>query len=353
MYTNTQYHAQRVAARDRSRLLPFRYVFVLTNLCNLKCSFCFQEKRYSKNSLTPEDWISVISALPSSSHITLTGGEPLLFNGLADVVSSIRNDQTFNVITNGLLLTEEKIRMLLSSSSLRVLSISIDDVGNKSRDFTSDQWETLLNNIELFKSVRNKLGRDKEVTLDVKSVVHSGNFSSIEHIAELCSSLRVDTHMLMFVKGSPMQHSDVMHEYESIYNHPVHNKEYFMPKLLDQLYLIRDLSKRNTNSTKFYLHPSLVSIEGDEDLSVLAELLDQEYHDASRFEPCNAPWESVHINHDGTLFPCLAFNAGNVRSEDISEIVNGVKMTRFKSILKECGTLPACKQCGYLLRRKS
>ena len=30
-------------------LLPDRYTFVLTNLCNLKCHFCFQKKTFGKN----------------------------------------------------------------------------------------------------------------------------------------------------------------------------------------------------------------------------------------------------------------------------------------------------------------
>ena len=30
---------------ESGNLMPRRYVFVLTNLCNLSCSFCFQERK--------------------------------------------------------------------------------------------------------------------------------------------------------------------------------------------------------------------------------------------------------------------------------------------------------------------
>ena len=34
-----------VKAYNTENLLPRRYVLVLTNLCNLACSFCFQERK--------------------------------------------------------------------------------------------------------------------------------------------------------------------------------------------------------------------------------------------------------------------------------------------------------------------
>jgi MoaA/NifB/PqqE/SkfB family radical SAM enzyme len=30
---------------QKANMLPHRYVLVLTNLCNLRCSFCFQERK--------------------------------------------------------------------------------------------------------------------------------------------------------------------------------------------------------------------------------------------------------------------------------------------------------------------
>ena len=37
-------------AFSKGNILPRRYVFVLTNLCNLKCSFCFQERKKNRRS---------------------------------------------------------------------------------------------------------------------------------------------------------------------------------------------------------------------------------------------------------------------------------------------------------------
>ena len=45
---NSFYNRQRdysIEAFKKDNLMPRRYVFVLTNLCNLKCTFCFQERK--------------------------------------------------------------------------------------------------------------------------------------------------------------------------------------------------------------------------------------------------------------------------------------------------------------------
>ena len=59
-----------------------------------------------------------------------------MFRGFKKLVENLRDDITFNVITNGLLLEKDLVDFLLDQNGLKVLSCSIDDVGYKSRDFT-------------------------------------------------------------------------------------------------------------------------------------------------------------------------------------------------------------------------
>ena len=51
----------------------------LTNLCNLACTFCFQDRKKNPNRMNFEDWKKFINEIPENSRITLTGGEPLVF----------------------------------------------------------------------------------------------------------------------------------------------------------------------------------------------------------------------------------------------------------------------------------
>ena len=70
-------------------------------------------------------------------------------------------------------------------------------------------------------------------------------------------------------------------------------------------------------------------------------------HDKKLFKPCAAPWGSVHINTDGTLFPCLAVDMGNVR-DGLENVIKGEKFEKFRSLIKKEGTVEACNRCGWL-----
>ena len=89
-------------AYENDNLMPKRYCFVLTNLCNLSCDFCFQHRTKLENSLKAEDWIKLSNQLPENSRITLTGGEPLL-KDFEKVFRAVVKRHECNIICNGLL----------------------------------------------------------------------------------------------------------------------------------------------------------------------------------------------------------------------------------------------------------
>ena len=351
--TNTTYHQNRLEARSTKREMPYRYVFILTNLCNLRCSFCFQEKKYLPGSIDSTKWIEIIKSLPSGSHITLTGGEPLLFKDFEKILDAIHSDITFNIITNGLLLNKETSARLLKHNSFKGISISIDDIGNKSRDFTDSQWEDLMDNIKSFKELRDNLTEESsQPYLDIKTVVHGGNQENILEMAQYSNNnIKPNTHMFMLIKGSPIQHSDTMYAYSEIFSEPEYAPEYDMHKLQDKIDELHNFVNSQNVSVKYFLHPKIHDFYKDESIEDLSSYIDVEIHDPNIFADCRAPWESVHINNDGNVFPCLAFSVGNIKQESIYEIINSDKMNSFKAKLEECGTLPACKQCGYLQKR--
>ena len=55
-------------AFEKDNLLPRRYVLVLTNLCNLRCTFCFQERKKRPDHMTTEDWLKFIEQIPNNSR---------------------------------------------------------------------------------------------------------------------------------------------------------------------------------------------------------------------------------------------------------------------------------------------
>jgi len=352
MATNhTHYHAQRIAQTERiflnAELLPHRYVFILTNKCNLRCSFCFQDKSHIEGSLSKEDWLQVISQLPDYAHITLTGGEPFLFKGFEEVFLRATEKHTCNIISNGLLLDRELIDLLLSRKNFKVLSISVDNIGNTVRDVDKEKWVEAEKTFREFIKRRNNLSSD--ALLDTKTVVLDENAKQLFNIYKYClETLKADTHSYMLLKGSPIQHADQMYSFNEMYTESKAFKYPNFREIVQQLEYVRQYNL--LNNRRSFTHPKFVNLNGEEPLTSFdLKFINQIKHEKRNFKPCKAPWGSVHINVEGNLFPCMAIKMGNVKDETVGQIFHGEIYSKFKEVIKKQGTVPGCNRCGYLL----
>jgi radical SAM protein with 4Fe4S-binding SPASM domain len=333
-------------AFEKKNILPRRYVLVLTNLCNLRCSFCFQERKKRSDRMLFEDWINVINQIPNDSRITLTGGEPLVFKEF-DIIFKKSNERSeTNIVTNGLLLDKKKINLFKEEKNFKILGISIDTIGNVNRDFKKGQWDNLLNNIKDFIVVRD-LGKHK-IALDIKTVILEENIKDLFKIHKFCCEvLKADTHSLQMLKGASIQHSDIMFDFKQIdADYEAYQYKNFKT-LIDQLNLIKEYNYKNNQ--RAYLHPNLISL--NDNFKILLEDFDyinRKTHEPKYFSQCYAPWSSVHINVDGNLFPCMAVSMGNVKNEKIKDIIYSEKFMNFKDIIRKNKTINGCNRCGWL-----
>src|SRR5437870_8071241 len=97
-----------------------------TRKCNLSCGYCNEYDDFSPP-IPIEVMLRRIDLLAglSTAVITLSGGEPLLHPQAEDIIRRIRHHGMIaGVITNGYLLTPQKIR-LLNDAGLDHLQISI------------------------------------------------------------------------------------------------------------------------------------------------------------------------------------------------------------------------------------
>ncbi len=325
-------------------LLPDRYVFILTNLCNLTCNFCFQKKDLRDDRMTTEDWLRFARQLPFYSRVTLTGGEPLMFSGFDDVFSYVAKRFDCNMISNGLLLTEKKIDFLLSFPRFRVLSISVDDVKNKVRGVTEKQWQRAEAMMRYFVKQRNQL--KSNCVLEAKTVVLDTNAEDLLAIHKYCvEDLGCDHHSFQFLKGSPIQHADFMFAFDDIFKKshaPIYSKFDLIQAKLDE---VRQYNLENKKTA--FLHPVVGSLMAEKKLSDL-NYLNQVEHIKENFEPCKFPWSSVHVNVDGNLFPCMAVAMGNVKETLLPEIIHGKDFVQFKELIRKEGTVEGCNRCGWL-----
>lgn len=331
-------------AYNTPNVLPDRYVFILTNLCNLKCNFCFQRKDLRKDVMTAKNWINLARQFPDYARVTLCGGEPLVFNGFKEVFSYVAERFDCNIITNGLLLNQESINYILSFPKFKVLSLSIDNIGNTIRGMTSRQWEHLRMVLKYFVKKRDEV--NSNCILDIKTLVLDENADTLfESYKCFVEELGVDIHAFQFLKGSPIQHADYMYEFDDVLK-KCEAKSYEKFDLIkEQLDYVRQYNMQRRRVS--FLHPKVDSLVMDKPLSSI-DCLNEVHYRKEIFLPCKFPWSSVHINFDGNLFPCLAISMGNVKDSDLINIINGEKYERFKTLIKKEGTVEACNRCGWL-----
>ena len=103
--------------------------FAVTNVCIAKCSFCEIWKQRPKTFADRDKALQVIDNLADMgvSHITLTGGEPLLHPHIVDFVRrcTSRNVHTSVLDAAPSLITDEKLA-LLNEAGADMISISFD-----------------------------------------------------------------------------------------------------------------------------------------------------------------------------------------------------------------------------------
>lgn len=83
----------------------------LTYACQLRCGYCYSESgRRASSTLPHEDLLRIARTLAGMGlrSVHLSGGEPLLVPGLAEIVAALRSSGTHVVLyTNGLLITDD------------------------------------------------------------------------------------------------------------------------------------------------------------------------------------------------------------------------------------------------------
>ncbi len=349
---NTNYNQQRRCQREKGResnSLPTRFVLILTNKCNLKCNFCFQDRKGLPNAMSDTDWISFIRKIPENSHITLTGGEPLVYKNFFEIFAEASKKHTLNIISNGVMLTEEHIELFLSEPALKVLSISIDTIGNTNRDVPPFKYQSMKEILHLIQSKRKK-SKNRNIILDAKTVVTEENIPDLFEIFRHCiNELNMDTHSFQFLKGSDVQHSDRMFTFEDIFSNGTPYIYQNTKELVIQFEKVREYcSSKNAVS---YTHPPWFDFCDDkQDYKKVVETeINKFKFSANRYLPCGSPWESAHVNADGKLFPCLAVDFGDVRDyKSLADLYESPNAQKFRQVIFTEGSVNACNRCGYL-----
>jgi radical SAM protein with 4Fe4S-binding SPASM domain len=114
----------------------------LSEICNLKCKHCYQEK-HKPIQLKYDDLLNILNQyrellkkLDMKGHINLTGGEPLCCPFFFKILDEFKKDKdlySFSILTNGTLISEE-IAKRISEYGPEYVQVSLEG-GKKINDY--------------------------------------------------------------------------------------------------------------------------------------------------------------------------------------------------------------------------
>ena len=103
----------------------------ITNKCNGKCAFCIEKGGYAPKEKSVQELIAATNALDTYRKVLILGGEPFLYEYLAEYVEGLEKDEIY-ITTNGSAFADEVVDRI--APKLENINISIhhyDEIKNE------------------------------------------------------------------------------------------------------------------------------------------------------------------------------------------------------------------------------
>lgn len=313
----------------------------ITSKCNLNCAYCHNAKFLnSKDDMTNEEIRKVISEIKKKNNINkilLTGGEPLLNNGIVDLVKYITSlGIKADMVTNGILLSDEMIQKL-NKAGLKRVRLSIDDISMKNKNRSNSNSQFILNKIKKILSLSN-------IEVCIHTVVTSDN---VEKLFDLYKTVlnsgakrwRVFDIGFQGAMTKNMLDFDIVEYYNKlILSSKKIIEDYIKNDYKDNL----DIEINNVFKTSF-LNMSLKDYKMFD--------LKNEYNKIMNLSPCNyVTNHQITIRSNGDVTLCQYFRNPIMTCENGKLLESSATPGEFTVLLND---IADCKNCKHVLNCKS
>jgi radical SAM protein with 4Fe4S-binding SPASM domain len=284
-----------------------KYIYLtLTDLCNLKCVYCYAIERKKLENTGFETWkkyVSDVIDFAGKTTFTFTGGEPLTVPYALDLAAYIKKrGSECLLLTNGTLINTE---------------------------------ETANRIVSLFDMVKISLDTDDETVS--KELRGTGIVEKVQNAYNLLSARKCNVQIMATVTSKTCQNISSFAERFSVQFQP----------------LYRDMGRARNSGD--------LSITGEKYYDALTKqgkfALLHQYHDTIhnfRNNPCKRcamANEELSIDANGNVYPCHMLHydnyiCGNLNKEKISDIYkNSVVLNELRTV--NVDTIPKCQNCVY------
>ena len=203
---------------------PLDPIILLTNRCNACCVHCYSWKLKSQeNEMTTLEWKLTLDELRKwlgHVSISITGGETLLRKGTIEIVEyAAMLGFRVELLTNGFLMTSEKVGQLLQSGVKRI-TISLDSSKPEIHDKIRGKagfFDNATKALQMLSDERDRIGCDVEIW--GKTVIMSHNVHDLSNIVVLTKSLSING--ILFQSLTPVYYSEQQGDPKWYVNNPL------------------------------------------------------------------------------------------------------------------------------------
>lgn len=324
--------------------LPLYWVLKYTNVCNLKCAYCYSyDENLRKPVSIPNEYVYKISDLigeteePNILSFCFHGGEPLVrFNDIVKCVDELKRRRNghvdFSIQTNGTLLNR-KIAKFLKQEDFAV-GMSIDGYNSE-----TNRLRPYANNKSSVTATLRAIDycQNLDITPGVISVMTRINYkSAIKTMEELSQRGIKSFHFIHFLPEGRAANK------ENDYSVP-------MDELLDirikMLLFINDYNAKRDISEHITERLSKNMMKSLTQCGQLSYMCAQ--------SPCGAGREMMALTYEGSIYPCDDFGGNPLfKVGNVNEITDLRETIRHSNAVKLCQShcienTIECNQCKY------
>lgn len=323
---------------------PVNIVYEVTKLCNQNCQFCFQEK-YRKDALcgkSKELNFKEIKNIfrdikPYAQKIGITGGEPFTRPDFMDILTYLNTfDIPLNIVSNGTLITPEKIEQLKKISNLTNIAISIHGLEKTHNQVVKspNAFQKATNSIKLLSKAN--------IWISINCVISKSNLSELPEIVVLgkqlgCNSIGFQLEMFC----TQQEKNDSL----SVLKIADKKDLILMPIMKEYSFSLKEIksawNKVITQSKKLSMPVTFTS-------PLLYKGFDDFYKGTVREKPLGCySMLNAYISPEGKVFSCefIRKSFGDLRKSKFKDIWNSKPIKSLRKVITANNLLPMCSRC--------
>lgn len=326
----------------------------ITHRCNCRCRMCAlhenreisdEIERRAHDELPIKAWKEILDDLSASGvrQVTLSGGEPLVKEQLAELLSHARHcGLAISIITNGSLI-DRSMAELLVDLPVDLLMISLDgprQVHNTAR--RQDVFDAVMDGIDLIQMEKKRRSRQSPRMLFLCTITKM-NQSDLTDVLEIGHAKRMPVYFSRLFYTT----ENMLRETDAIYPLGAAKTEDQISigkmKTVDVDVLYDELQRLKATARD---HPVEYRCELRTRKDIQSFYYDDNFSFASK---CFYPWQSARIDPRGIVYPCsMNTEMGNLMETSFAEIWNGPRYVHFRQALKKVRIFPKCRKCCEL-----